>query len=187
MPDLTIINNLDEAIHVAFFITAPTHWKNDLQPGERWTTHLPTLPLYFQARWAQRTDYDSGTVYRSRPFCPEESWEMGATIGLACAAGTASVVTGAVSVLPGCAGVSFIAAPLMLAASAGKTSPRLAINVGLVIDVRIGGNRYATMGQDVKLCETRVWVPWFEHKEYSVRMVGAGQCGLWDVRENRRA
>ncbi|KAH0826277.1 hypothetical protein J3R83DRAFT_5749 [Lanmaoa asiatica] len=33
MPDLTIINNLDEAIHVAFFITAPTNWKNNLPAG----------------------------------------------------------------------------------------------------------------------------------------------------------
>ena len=56
-----------------------------------------------------------------------------------------------------------------------------------MIDVRIGGNKYATMGQDAKLCETRVWVPWSEHKEYSVRMVGTGQCGLWDVRENKQA
>ena len=114
MPDLTIINNLDEAIHVAFFITAPTHWKNNLQPGERWTTHLPTLPLYFQARWAQRTDHDSGVVYQSRAFCPEESWEMGATIGAACAAGTASVVIGWGEI-----GVP-LSAPLMAVANAGE-------------------------------------------------------------------
>ena len=118
MPDLTIINDLDETIHVAFFMTAPFHWKNDLQPGERWMAHLPTLPLYFQARWAQRTDYDSGTVYRSRAFCLEESLEMGATIGVAYAAGTASILTGWDNT-----GVPYIAAPLMLAASAGKTLP----------------------------------------------------------------
>ncbi|KAH0826286.1 hypothetical protein J3R83DRAFT_5761 [Lanmaoa asiatica] len=122
MPDLTIINNLDEAIHVAFFITAPTHWKNNLQPGERWTTHLPTLPLHFQARWVERADYDRGTVYRSREFCPEESWEMGATIGTACAFGTASVVTGITSVFTGWGEVGVpLAAPLMMAANAGET------------------------------------------------------------------
>lgn len=125
MPNLTIINGLDEAIHVAFYITAPTHWKNNLLPGERWTTHLPTLPLYFQARWVQRTDSDSGAVYQSRAFCPEDSWEMGKTIGVACAAGTASVVTAATSVLTGWQGVGvpLIAGPLMVAANAGKTFP----------------------------------------------------------------
>ncbi|KAF8551222.1 hypothetical protein OG21DRAFT_1512999 [Imleria badia] len=163
MPDLTIINNLDEAIHVAFFITAPTHWKNNLKPGERWTTNLPTLPLYFQARWVERTD-NSGVVYRSRAFCPEESWEMGATIGTACAAGTASVVIGTITGWIG----EPLSAPLMAVANAG-------------------GAKYATMGSDTKLCETRVWVPWFEHKVYSVRSVGAGRCGLWDVKENRQA
>ncbi|KAN0074548.1 hypothetical protein V8E55_011597 [Tylopilus felleus] len=169
MPDLTIINNLDEAIHVAFFITAPTHWKNNLQPGERWTTHLPTLPLYFQARWVERTDPDSGAVYRSRAFCPEESWEMGATIGTACAAGTASVVIGATSFFTGWGEIGVpLSSPLMALAHAG-------------------GAKYGTIGSDTKLCETRVWVPWFEHKEYSVRMVNGGQCGLWDVKENRQA
>lgn len=42
------------------------------------------------------------------------------------------------------------------------------------------------MRQEAKLCETWVWVPFAEHKEYSVRMVGAGRCGLWDVKENRQ-
>ena len=124
MPDLTIINNLDETIHVAFFIVAPTHWRNNLRPGERWTAPLPTLPLHFQARWAERIDHDSGTVYRSREFCPDESWEMGATIGRAYAAGTASVVTAATSVRTGWGGVGipFVAGPLMMAASAGKNT-----------------------------------------------------------------
>jgi len=121
MPDLTIINNLDEAVHVAFFITAPTNWKNNLQPGERWTTHLPTLPLYFQARWVERADHDSGAVYRSREFSPGESWEAGATIGAACAAGTASVVIGATSLFTGWGGIGVpLSAPLMGLASAGE-------------------------------------------------------------------
>jgi hypothetical protein len=115
MPDLTIINNLDETIHVAFCITAPIHWKNNLQPGERWTIHLPTLPLIFQARWAERTDHDSGVVHRSRAFCSGESWEMGATIGAACAAGTASVVIRAIPCFKD------LSAPLMAMAKAGKT------------------------------------------------------------------
>lgn len=187
MPELTIINDLDEAIHVAFFIAAPTHWKNDLKPGERWTTGLPTLPLYFQARWVERTD-DNGVVYRSRAFCPEESWEMGATIGTACAAGTASVVIGTTSVFTGWGEIGVpISGPLMAMASAGET-----LYFGTCLrecvystSLSLGGNKYATMGGDTKLCETRVWVPWFEHKQYSVRRVG-GQCGLWDVRENRQ-
>ena len=129
MPDLTIINNLDETIHVAFFIVAPAKWKNNLRPGERWTTHLPTLPLHFQARWAERTDRDSGTVYRSREFCPEESWEMGATIGAACAAGTASVVIAATT------GGRFVAGPLMMAGNAGKNSPECLTKIRLLINV----------------------------------------------------
>ncbi|KAI9567978.1 hypothetical protein HD554DRAFT_2039097 [Boletus coccyginus] len=153
MPDLTIINNLDEAVHVAFFITVPTHWKNNLQPGERWTTHLPTLPLYFQARW----------------FCPGESWEAGAMIGKACAAGTAAVVIGAMSLFRDLGAI-------------GVTLP-----AGLVAVTYAAGAKYAAMDSDTKLCETRVWVPWFEHKEYSVGMVGKDQCVLWDVKENRQA
>ncbi|KAF8841488.1 hypothetical protein BDN67DRAFT_1068451 [Paxillus ammoniavirescens] len=165
MPDLTIINNLDEAIHVAFFITAPAYWKNNLAPGERWTAHLPTLPLHFQVRWAERQDYD-GSVRRSREFSAEESWEIGATIGVACAAGTASVLT---ATLAGGAMAKSRAALLMAAANAG-------------------GRRYANMGSDANLYETRVWVPWFDHKEYSVRRIGEGEpCVLWDISENKQA
>ena len=129
MPDLTIINNLDETIHVAFFIVAPANWKNNLLPGERWTTHLPTLPLHFQARWAERTDGDSGTVYRSREFCPEESWEMGATIGAAYAAGTASVITAVI------AGGPIVAGPLMMAAHAGENSLECLAKIRILINV----------------------------------------------------
>ncbi|CCL99736.1 uncharacterized protein FIBRA_01758 [Fibroporia radiculosa] len=168
MPDLTIINNLNEDIHVAFSICAPTHWKNHLKPNERWTTHLPTMPLYFQVRWAQRKDDEHGIVYWSREFSPQESWDTGATIGIACAAGTASVLSAAACTLTGMGAVGgVVAAPLMSLACAG-------------------GNNYAAIGSDSKLYETRVWVPWFEHKEYSVRNVGEGRCVLWDVRENKQ-
>ncbi|KAF9226164.1 hypothetical protein BS17DRAFT_776796 [Gyrodon lividus] len=123
MPDVTIINNLEEPIHVAFSVVAPTNWKNNLQPNERWTTHLATLPLHFQVRWAERTDRDSMTVYRSREFSPGESWETGGTIGIACAAGTASVVTAAVCTAVGMGGLgAALATPLMLAANAGERS-----------------------------------------------------------------
>lgn len=122
MPDLTIINNLEEPVHVAFSIIAPTNWKNNLQPTERWTTHLPTLPLHFEVRWTERVD-ENGATYRSREFSPEESWETGGMIGLACAAGTASVVTTAASTIVGMPGLgATVAGPLMLAASAGKRS-----------------------------------------------------------------
>ncbi|KAG9308887.1 hypothetical protein JVU11DRAFT_11347 [Chiua virens] len=167
MPNLTIINNLDEAIHVAFFIVAPAHWKNNLQPGERWTRDMPTLPLVFQARWVERQD-DDGRVRRSREFCPEDSWKMGATIGTACAMGTASVVIGAVSVPTGWGRIGRrLAGPLMTAANAG------------------GAKYAAAASDDTKLFDTLVWVPWVEHKEYSVRMVDGERCGLWDVKENR--
>jgi len=169
MPDLTIINNLKEPIHVAFYIGTPTHWKNNLQPNERWTTHLPTMPLYFQARWAERTDHDSGTVYRSREFSAAESWETAGTITAACAAGTASVVTAITCTVVGMGALGgTLAAPMMMAASAG-------------------GTRYATMNNDARLCETRVWVPWFDHKEYSVRNFEGGRHVLWDVKDDRQA
>ncbi|KAG9308896.1 hypothetical protein JVU11DRAFT_11356 [Chiua virens] len=122
MPNLTIINNLDEAIHIAFFIVAPAHWKNNLQPGERWTKDIPTLPLGFQARWVERQDH-VGRVCRSREFCPKDSWKMGATIGTACAMGTASVVIGLTSVLTGWGEIGVpLAGPLMMAANAGEES-----------------------------------------------------------------
>jgi hypothetical protein len=111
MPDVTVINDLDEDIHIAFFIGVPTNWKNHVKPGERWTTHLASLPHHFEARSATE----------SREFSHDESMEMLATIGGACAAGTASVVS---------AGVFFagdmvdripkVSLPLMVAASAGE-------------------------------------------------------------------
>lgn len=51
----------------------------------------------------------------------------------------------------------------------------------------LGGATYATVGCNTMICEARVWVPWVEHKEYSVRMIDAGQCVLWDVKENSQA
>lgn len=56
---------------------------------------------------------------------------MGATIGIACAVGTASVVIAVTSVLTGLEGVGvpLVAGPLKMAASAGKNYPRLAIEV----------------------------------------------------------
>ncbi|KIK97284.1 hypothetical protein PAXRUDRAFT_825089 [Paxillus rubicundulus Ve08.2h10] len=123
MPNLTIINDLKEPIHVAFYIGAPTHWKNNLQPNERWTADLPSIPLYFQVRWAERTDHDSGAVYRSREFNALDSWGTAGTIGAACVAGTASVVTAiaCTAVGMGAAGGA-LATPMMMAASAGERS-----------------------------------------------------------------
>ncbi|KIK93109.1 hypothetical protein PAXRUDRAFT_789671 [Paxillus rubicundulus Ve08.2h10] len=161
MPDLTIINNLDEAIHVAFFITAPAYWKNNLAPGERWTVHLPTLPLHFQVRWAER-----------RAFSAEESWEIAATVGVACAAGTASVLTAA----------------LASGAMAKSAISILPLILKTLTSDPLGGRRYANITRsDANLYETRVWVPWFEHKEYSVRRIGEGEgCVLWDIGENKQ-
>lgn len=69
----------------------------------------------------ERTDPDSGAVYRLRAFCPEESWEMGATIGTACAAGTASVVIGATSFFTGWGEIGVpLSSPLMALAHAGE-------------------------------------------------------------------
>ncbi|KAG1849581.1 hypothetical protein C8R48DRAFT_836806 [Suillus tomentosus] len=112
MPDVTVINNLSEEIHVAFFVGVPTNWTNHLKPGERWTTHLASLPLHFEAR----------SVTGSREFSPNESMDMSATIGGACAAGTASVVpTGALFAGDMLAGIPMVSVPLMAAASAGGT------------------------------------------------------------------
>ncbi|KIJ15190.1 hypothetical protein PAXINDRAFT_180768 [Paxillus involutus ATCC 200175] len=126
------------------------------------------MPLYFQVRWAERTDYDTGTVYRSREFSPSESWEAAGTISAAYVAGTASVVTGVACTAMRMAPLGIaLAAPLMMAATSG-------------------GAKYAMMGNDAKLCETRVWVPWVEKKEYSVRTLAGGQHVLWDVKDNRQ-
>lgn len=112
MPDATVINDLDEDIHVAFFVGVPSNWKNHLKPGERWKTHLASLPLYFEAR------HVAGT----REYSHDESMEMFGTIGGACAAGTASVVSAGVALFAGgmVAGASGLSAPLMVAASAGE-------------------------------------------------------------------
>ncbi|KAG0705598.1 hypothetical protein DFH29DRAFT_268483 [Suillus ampliporus] len=113
MPDVTIINDFNEDIHIAFFLGVPTNWKNYLKPGERWTCHLGSLPLHFEARWVQRVDSGTGNVWRSREFGHDDSTQMLATIGGACAAGTASVVSAF-------SGVPVVSGPLMLAASAGE-------------------------------------------------------------------
>ncbi|KAG1895305.1 uncharacterized protein F5891DRAFT_1059455 [Suillus fuscotomentosus] len=147
MPDATVINNLAEEIHVAFFLGVPTNWKNQLKPGERWTTHLASLPHRFEAR----------SVTESREFSHDESMEMLATIGGACAAGTASVVTGVVGIPA--------SVPLMAIANAG-------------------GAKYGGWGAHGRRCITRVWVPLWHHREYSVRMVD-GKCVLWEVGANR--
>ncbi|KAG2068896.1 hypothetical protein BDR04DRAFT_1102653 [Suillus decipiens] len=148
MPDVTVINNLSEDVHVAFFLGVPTNWTNHLKPGERWTTHLASLPHYFEAR----------SVTESRKFSHDESMEMLATIGGACAAGTASVVSTVV-------GMPVISAPLMVAANAG-------------------GAKYGAWGAHGRKCTTRVWVPLWHQPQYSIRMVD-GRCVLWDVGANR--
>ncbi|KAG0697838.1 hypothetical protein DFH29DRAFT_130786 [Suillus ampliporus] len=121
MPDVTVINDFNEDIHVAFFLGVPTNWKNHLKPGERWTCHLASLPLHFEARWVQRVDFDTGNVWRSREFSHDDSMEMLATIGGACAAGTASVLSaGAFFASDMVAGIPIVSGPLMAVASAGE-------------------------------------------------------------------
>ncbi|KAG2050243.1 hypothetical protein BDR06DRAFT_650789 [Suillus hirtellus] len=156
MPDVTVINNLSEEIHVAFFIGVPANWKNHLKPGERWTTHLASLPLHFEAR----------SVTGNREFSHNESMDMLATIGGACAAGTASVVSaGALFAGDMLAGIPVVSVPLMAAASAG-------------------GTKYGEWGADMRKCTARVWVPLWDQPQYSVRMVGE-RCVLWDVDADR--
>ncbi|KAG1848470.1 hypothetical protein F4604DRAFT_1935419 [Suillus subluteus] len=158
MPDVTVINDLNEDIHVAFFVGVPTNWKNHLKPGERWTTHLASLPLYFEARSPAVTD--------TPEFSHDESMKMFATIGGACAAGTASVVSaGALFATDMIAGIPMVSVPLMAAASAG-------------------GTKYGTWGEGGRKCTARVWVPLWDQPQYSVRMVG-DKCVLWDVGANR--
>ncbi|KAG1744779.1 hypothetical protein EDB19DRAFT_1826924 [Suillus lakei] len=79
--------------------------------------------------------YDSlpWNVWRSQEFSPNDSMEMFATIGGACAAGTASVVLAGALL----AGIPMISGPLMAAASAGGTT-------------------YGNWGADARLCNARV-------------------------------
>ncbi|KIK33019.1 hypothetical protein CY34DRAFT_813897, partial [Suillus luteus UH-Slu-Lm8-n1] len=93
--------------------------------------------------------------------------EMFATIGGACAAGTASIVSAGVGVFAGgmVAGASGLSVPLMAAASAG-------------------GTRYGAWGEGWRKCTARVWVPLWHQPQYSVRMF-KGRCVLWDVDANR--
>ncbi|KAG2126061.1 hypothetical protein DEU56DRAFT_558801 [Suillus clintonianus] len=165
MPDITVINDIDENIHVAFFVGVPTNWKNNLKPGERWTTHLASLPLHFEVRWAHRIDFDTGNIWCSQEFSHNDSMEMFATIGGACAAGTASVVSaGGLLACDMVVGIPIISGPLMAVANAG-------------------GAKYGDWRADVRLCTARVWVP-FWNKQYSVRMVEGRGCVLWDVDDN---
>jgi len=191
MPDITIINDLNEDIHVAFFLGVPCNWKNDLKPGERWTTHTASLPLHFEVRWVQRVDFDTGNVWRSREFSHDESMEMLATIGGACAAGTASVVSAGALVtgdmiagVPMIAGIPMISWPLMNVACAGESFSSLMLYHHVDVAKYPGGSKYGTWGADGRLCTARVWVP-FRNKEYSVRIVEGRGCVLWDIGDNR--
>ncbi|KAG2084962.1 uncharacterized protein F5147DRAFT_113308 [Suillus discolor] len=149
MPDVTVINNLTEEIHVAFFLGVPTNWKNQFKPGERWTTHLASLPHRFEAR----------SVTESREFSLDESMEMLATIGGACAAGTGSVLA------------------TMVGIPASSSNRLMAI-------ANAGGAKYDEWGAHGRKCRVRVWVPLRRHREYSVRVVD-GKCVLWEVGANR--
>ncbi|KAG1732579.1 hypothetical protein EDB19DRAFT_1831286 [Suillus lakei] len=92
------------------------------------------LVLTLVAQWL-RVDFDTGNVWRSQEliFSPNDSMEMFATIGGACAAGTASVVLAGALL----AGIPMISGPLMAAASAGGTT-------------------YGNWGADARLCNARV-------------------------------
>lgn len=72
---------------------------------------MASLPLHFEAR----------SVTGTREFSHDESMEMFATMGGACAAGTASVVSaGALFAGDMVAGIPIVSAPLMAVASAGE-------------------------------------------------------------------
>ncbi|KAG2355905.1 hypothetical protein BDR07DRAFT_1424922 [Suillus spraguei] len=122
---------------------------------------LTSLPFHFEVRSTVMAETRNASEFSHR-----ESMEMLATIGGACAAGTASVVSaGALIASNRIASIPMVSVPLMAAASAG-------------------GTKYGTWGACVTKYATTVWVPLWDKPQYSVRMIDES-CVVWDVGANR--
>lgn len=177
MPYVSIKNDLDEDIHVAFCVMGfPAIFGNNLGPGQRWTTtrSLATLPHTLEVRRVG-----------NNKFSQEESLQMLGTIGGACAAGTASVLTAVLAP----AKVSLLASPaLMGAASQGLLKYEFFRGSNILMILVFcpsGGSAYANWGADMRILLVTVWVAWFAHKTYSVRREGSTHC-LWDIQDGCR-
>jgi hypothetical protein len=84
MPTVTVHNNTSSTLNVAFSITTPLAFHNDVQPDQRVHFPLATFVHGFEAR------VDSG----HNRFSSDESWKKIGEISTACAAGAAAVTLG---------------------------------------------------------------------------------------------
>lgn len=50
MPDVTLRNETEEVLNVAFRFVSPANWTNALTPGSAYTTHLASVPYTIEAR-----------------------------------------------------------------------------------------------------------------------------------------
>ena len=84
MPDITVHNQTSSPLNVAFCVTTPLAFSNDVQPDQTIRLHLASFVHTFEAR------VDSG----DNRYSPGESWQKVGEIGTACAAGVAAVALG---------------------------------------------------------------------------------------------
>ena len=84
MPNVTVLNTTSSTLNVAFSITTPLAFHNDVKPDQKVHLHLSTFVHGFEAR------LDSG----HNRFSPNESWKKVGEIGTACAAGATAVTLG---------------------------------------------------------------------------------------------
>lgn len=89
MPHVHIRNDTDRPLHIAWTSGIPWAFKNDVQPGQTFTRHdMPSWLFSIEIRTADGEEFSGG-----------QSADKAKTIGLACAAGTGSVLLGAASAL----------------------------------------------------------------------------------------
>ncbi|KAL0947875.1 hypothetical protein HGRIS_010510 [Hohenbuehelia grisea] len=164
MPDVTIRNDTESTINIAFGILTPLVFTNEVKPGDTVRLNLAMFVHSVEAR------VDNGT----NRFSSGESWARVSDIGSAVAAGTAAVTLGTAWV---CGAFGPHASPLATGAIGGA-----GLSWKAATD---GGKRFEKIpyqAAGVIVVATGVWVPWYE-MTYSIRKISVEETDryvLWD-------
>lgn len=168
MPHVHIKNDTDQILHIAWTSGIPWAFKNGVQPGEIFTKYdMPSWLFSIEIRAAYGEE-----------FSGEQSAEQAKTMGMACAAGTGSVLLGAVSALgafrgavgPAAAGLVG-ARGLLEMASRGKYSSSKSDVTFLKTWPIQGGQAFATERSGFLLRQGNVLVG-FGEKHLAIRFEG---------------
>ncbi|KAJ7229988.1 hypothetical protein GGX14DRAFT_553488 [Mycena pura] len=167
MPHIFVRNDTTEVLNIAISFGAPVAFTNSLAPGATWGPHNMSSFAYpsFEAR------LDHGP--ENNHFSAGASLAAAGTIAGACAAGAASVMVGAASVLGVFGGFAGMARAPAGVAAAGALMNR----------AHAGGAAYGRDAEGVVL-RTGPIVIRFAEKHYTVRSVD-GNYELFDEDEHR--